>query len=90
MNERDATFCIVDDDYSVRSGLEWLLYSAGYRLETFASAREFLECEELDGLGCLVVDVRMQAVMSMAIFLVLSRSTCRARNSDMHGSYWPP
>ena len=59
MNERDATVCIVDDDSSVRRGLERLLRSAGYRVETFASAREFLDRGDLDGLGCLVVDVRM-------------------------------
>ena len=59
MNERDATVCIVDDDSSVRRGLERLLRSAGYRVETFASACAFLERGDLDGLGCLVVDVRM-------------------------------
>ena len=59
MNERDATVGIIDDDDSVRRGLGRLLRSAGYQVETFASAREFLEHEDLDGLGCLVLDVRM-------------------------------
>jgi FixJ family two-component response regulator len=59
VNERDATVCIVDDDPSVRRGLGRLLRSAGYQVETCASAREFLERGDLDGLGCLVVDVRM-------------------------------
>ena len=59
MKEHDATIHIVDDDPSVRRGLGRLLRSAGYRVETFASAREFLEHGDLDGLGCLVVDVRM-------------------------------
>jgi len=56
---RDATVCIVDDDDSVRRGLARLLRSVGYRVETFASAREFLQREASDGLGCLVLDVRM-------------------------------
>jgi FixJ family two-component response regulator len=56
---RNATVCIVDDDYSVRRGLERLLRSTGYQVETFASVREFLERGDLDGLGCVVVDVRM-------------------------------
>ena len=59
VNERDATVGIVDDDPSVRRGLGRLLRSAGYQIETFASAREFLERRDLASLGCLVVDVRM-------------------------------
>jgi FixJ family two-component response regulator len=57
--ERHATVFVVDDDLSVRRGLERLLRSDGYRVETFASAREFLERADLHGPGCLVVDVRM-------------------------------
>ena len=71
MKERDATICIVDDDYSVRRGLERLLRSAGYRVETFASAREFLECGDLDGLGCLVADVRMPGESGLDLQQVL-------------------
>jgi FixJ family two-component response regulator len=33
---------VVDDDPSVRKGLTRLLASAGYTVEAFASAREFL------------------------------------------------
>ena len=59
MRERDAIIYIVDDDSSVRRGLARLLRSAGYRVETFASVREFLERGDLDGAGCLVLDIRM-------------------------------
>ena len=34
---------VVDDDVSVRESLELLISCAGWRSETFASAREFLE-----------------------------------------------
>ena len=34
---------IVDDDLSVRRALRRLVQSAGYTVETFASAREFLD-----------------------------------------------
>jgi FixJ family two-component response regulator len=71
VNARNATVCIVDDDYSVRRGLERLLRSAGYRVETFASAREFLERGDLDGLGCLVVDVRMPGESGLDLQQVL-------------------
>ena len=59
MSECDATIYIVDDDNSVRRGLARLLRSTGYRVETFASVREFLERGDLDGAGCLVLDIRM-------------------------------
>jgi len=59
VTERDATIFVVDDDPSVRRGLERLLRAVGYRVETYASAEQFIERENLDGPGCLVVDVRM-------------------------------
>ena len=55
----DATVFVVDDDASVRRGLERLLRSAGHRVETFASAREFLARDQYPRPGCLLVDVRM-------------------------------
>lgn len=50
---------LVDDDPSVRRGLDRLLRAAGHRVETFASAKEFLERSEHDGPQCVVLDVRM-------------------------------
>jgi two-component system, LuxR family, response regulator FixJ len=59
MIEGRGTVFVVDDDLSVRRGLERLLRSAGLRVQTFATARDFLEGGRLDGPGCLVLDVRM-------------------------------
>ena len=39
---RTPTVFVVDDDPSVRKGLRRLLKSAGYGVETFASAEDFL------------------------------------------------
>ena len=50
---------VVDDDPSVRRSLTRLLASAGYTVEAFASAREFLARERYAGPCCLVLDVRM-------------------------------
>ena len=50
---------VVDDDPSVRRGLTRLLASAGYTVEAFASAKEFLGRESYPGPCCLVLDVRM-------------------------------
>lgn len=59
MSEPEATVFVVDDDLSVRRGLERLLRSCGYRVATFASAREFLAGGRAEGPSCLVLDVRM-------------------------------
>ena len=59
MTEREATVFVVDDDPSVRRGLERLLRSAGYRVEMHSSAEQFLEAGRADSPGCLILDVRM-------------------------------
>ena len=55
----EATVYVVDDDVSVRRGLERLLRSAGLRVVTFGSAREFLDHRDVVRPSCLVLDIRM-------------------------------
>jgi FixJ family two-component response regulator len=56
---------IVDDDSSVRKGLARLVRAAGFDVETFASAREFLTRPRCDGPSCLVLDVRMPGLSGL-------------------------
>jgi len=56
---------VVDDDASVRRSLARLLASAGYSVEAFASAREFLEREPPAGPCCLLLDVRMPGLTGL-------------------------
>jgi FixJ family two-component response regulator len=58
---------IVDDDASVRKGLARLVTTAGYRVEVFASAREFLERPRSEDLCCLVLDVRMPGLTGLEL-----------------------
>lgn len=51
--------CVVDDDLSVRKSLGRLLASAGYTVEAFASARDFLAHGPSASPCCVVLDVRM-------------------------------
>jgi FixJ family two-component response regulator len=51
---------IVDDDESVRRSLHRLVRSAGYAVETFASAGEFLAWLPRGQAACLVLDVHMK------------------------------
>lgn len=50
---------VVDDDASVRRGVQRLLRSAGFAAETYASAPEFLERYERNAAGCVILDLAM-------------------------------
>ena len=50
---------IVDDDAPVRKALKRLVRVAGYDVEVFASAEEYLEREPVEEPACLVLDMRM-------------------------------
>jgi FixJ family two-component response regulator len=56
---------IVDDDPSVRKSLVRLIGSAGYKVEAFASAEDFLSREPSIGPCCVVLDVRMPGVTGL-------------------------
>lgn len=58
---------IVDDDPSVRKGLARLVKGAGYRVEVFASAREFLGRPEREDPCCLLLDVRMPGLTGLEL-----------------------
>lgn len=65
MSNAEPIVFVVDDDASVRKGLERLIKSVGLEVETFASAREFLHRGRYDGPGCLVLDVRMPGLSGL-------------------------
>ena len=60
-----AAVFVVDDDTSVREALKGLLRSAGFAVETFASAQEFLACPPSDLPGCLVLDVGLPGLSGL-------------------------
>jgi len=72
--------CIVDDDASLRRSLRNLLMSVGFRVETFESAEAFLEVIHRDGIGCVVLDVRMAGMSGLDLLrhLVATGSRIRA------------
>ena len=65
MRESNAIIAIVDDDPSVREGLESLIRSAGWRVETFASAQEFLARPRAESPCCLILDLQLPGLSGL-------------------------
>jgi FixJ family two-component response regulator len=56
---------VVDDEPLVSASLARLIRSLGLRVQTFATAQEFLRAERPDVPGCLVLDVRLPDVSGL-------------------------
>jgi FixJ family two-component response regulator len=61
----DAIIAIVDDDASVREGLQSLIRSAGWRVETFASAQDFLSRLGAEAPSCLILDLQLPGLSGL-------------------------
>ena len=72
MNEDNPFVCVIDDEPLIRESLRDLLRSAGLRVQTFASAQEFLTSQLSETPGCLLLDVRMPGISG----LELQRQLC--------------
>jgi FixJ family two-component response regulator len=68
---------VVDDDASLRRSLRNLLLSAGFRVDTFASAEEFLRSAEPESTGCLVLDLRMTGMSGLDLLRHLAAAGSR-------------
>jgi len=68
---------VVDDDASVRKSLTRVIGSAGYTVEAFASAREFLEAARATGPCCLILDVRMPGITGLDLQKTLAQAVHR-------------
>jgi two-component system, LuxR family, response regulator FixJ len=58
---------VIDDDEAVRESLEFLLRSAGMRVRTYETAKDFLELLAEDGSGCVLTDVRMPGMSGIEL-----------------------
>ena len=67
MSARDHFVYVVDDDRSSRESLEFLIRASGYRVQAFASSKEFLGFPRPEAPGCLVLDVRMPGLTGLQL-----------------------
>ena len=73
---RASTVVLVDDDQSVRDALKWLIESVELRVDTYASATEFLQSFDPRAPGCLVLDVRMPGMSGLELQENLAAHKC--------------
>lgn len=56
---------IVDDDELFRRSIERLVRSAGFRVEAFGSAEEFLERGDMDRTACAILDMKLPGMSGL-------------------------
>jgi FixJ family two-component response regulator len=67
MTVTDECVFVVDDDDSVRRSLSRLIRSAGWRVETFPTAKSFLEYTPPNRPGCLVLDLQLPGMSGLEL-----------------------
>lgn len=58
---------VVDDDQEVRDAIQLLMESVGLKVETFASAQDYIDQFNPDFHGCLVLDIRMAGMSGLEL-----------------------
>jgi DNA-binding NtrC family response regulator len=67
MTSSSAPVYVVDDDSSVRESVGSLIRSAGWPVEAFASARQFLESRWATQPGCVVLDLELPGMSGLEL-----------------------
>jgi FixJ family two-component response regulator len=75
MNGEVRTVFIVDDAREVRTALSRMLTIAGYQVHAFESAERFLDEQDYDAPGCLVLDLCMPGLSGLDVQRTLVGST---------------
>jgi FixJ family two-component response regulator len=65
MSEVPPTVFVIEDDPSMRAAVEDLVRSVRLQVRAFASPREFLESNQPDAPGCLVLDIRLPGMSGL-------------------------
>ncbi len=67
MKNQNVTIHIIDDDPSMLRYLSDLVSTINYRARTYESANDFLESYEDDGIGCLILDLRLPGISGLEL-----------------------
>ena len=63
----NGSIAIIDDDVLVRQSLEDCMESAGYAVESFDSAEQFLASKSARTAACLIVDVQLPGITGLEL-----------------------
>ncbi len=77
MLENHPCVFVVDDDRSMRESLSDLIRSAGFNVQSFASAQEFLTSRRPDVPSCLVLDVQLPGLSGLDLQQELVKVRCQ-------------
>jgi len=67
MSKVQRRVALVDDDESVRTSLARLFRSVGMELSVFELAEDFLAADDIDSVGCTIMDVRMPKMRGLEL-----------------------
>ena len=67
MVAKNPLISVIDDDDALRSSLENLIRSVGWRVQCFSSAEAFLRSNQVHETGCLILDVRMRGMSGLEL-----------------------
>jgi FixJ family two-component response regulator len=63
--EASPLVVVLDDDPAVRSSLDSLLRSVGFRVQAFGAAQDFLASDVVQAANCLILDIRLPRVSGL-------------------------
>ena len=67
MKNQNVTIHIIDDDPSMLRYLSDLVSTINYKARTYESANDFLNHYEDDGIGCLILDLRLPGISGLEL-----------------------
>ncbi len=73
MTNQELTVFIVDDNQAVRTLLTDLIDSVGIKVQSYATASDFLSDYSAELLGCLILDIRMPGMSGLELQQELNR-----------------
>lgn len=68
---QDRFVCVVDDDEAVRDSTQMLLGIYGFKVRTYAGARQFLAEFDAASTGCLILDIHMPEMTGIELLTLL-------------------
>jgi FixJ family two-component response regulator len=74
VSNKIGIIAIVDDDEPLREALGSVLKAAGYSIDSFPSAEDFLDSPRREEIACLILDVRLPGMSGIELQRRLSES----------------